>query len=125
MPESPIENLTLRGITFRVSEPIDYAGRRKHVGGRRTLRDQRDTIFVRQPSYITVAHIDVLDVDAIRVLMTPEALARFDRSAVLLHHANAFVVRNVLRKPAAGDHGTPAVVCVECGDGVVGERAGF
>ena len=123
MPESPIENLTLRGVTFRVTEPIDYTNRKKHVGGRRTVRDQRDTIFVRQPSYIIVANIDVLDVDGIRVLMTPEGFSRFSRSAVCLHHANAFVVRNVLRKPAGDDDDIPAVVCVECGDGVIGDRA--
>jgi hypothetical protein len=121
MPESPIENLTLRDVTFRVGQPLDYSERRKHVGGRRTTRDERDTLYVRKPAYVTTAHVSVLTVDNLRVLMSEEAFAQQPRCAFSGHEMQGFVVRNVLRRPAGGNDAPPLIALENCRDGVVSE----
>jgi hypothetical protein len=113
MPESPIENLTLRDVTFRVAGPLDYSERRKHVGGRRTTRDERDTLYVRQPAYVTTAHVDVLTVDNLRVLMSEEDFAARPRAALSGNEMRHFALRNVFRNPP-GEEACPVIMLNNC-----------
>lgn len=108
MPESPIENLTLRTVRFQVRDPQDWSGRRKHIGGRRTLGNQRDTEFARLPGWIVAAHVRGLTVDGLEVTQSEEDFRRFPRSALIAAPVERAEVRNATRVPAGGD--PPAVV---------------
>jgi len=119
MPERAIENLTLRDVTFRVAGPLDYSERRKHIGGRRTTHDERDTLYVRQPSYVTTAHVDGLTVDNLRVLSSEEDFAAFPRAAFSGHEMQHFAIHNVLRKPPGGKAPFPVILLDNCRDGLV------
>lgn len=99
MPESPIENLTLQNITIRVDEAADQSKRSKPVGGTRTLRDQRDTQFARQPAYLIAAHVRGLLLDNVRVLGEGTNSQQFDRSTVALHWAEDGIIRGLWRAP--------------------------
>lgn len=121
MPESPIENLRLSRVSLRVTKPIDYADRRKHIGGRRTTSDERDTLFVRKPSYATVAIVEGLSVDGLRVSLAPEAFSQYERAAFSGYHVNHFAVRDVARSPAGGEGAAPVVVLSDCGQGFVSD----
>jgi hypothetical protein len=121
MPEQPIENLALRGISIRVDKPIDYSNRKKHVGGRRTTRDERDTLFARKPSYATVAHVDGLSVDGLRVSMTDEALGQYPRAAFSGYFVNRYAVRDVVRTPSGKNIEVPAAILRDCGRGTVSD----
>jgi hypothetical protein len=119
MPESRIENLLLRDVTFRVTSPIDYSNRRKHVGGRRTTSDRRDTLFVRQPCYAALAHVDMLTVDNLRVLIAEDDYGEQPRSALYGYDLHSSVVRNVLRRPAIADDGVPLMTFHDCRSGTI------
>lgn len=121
MPESPIENLRLSRVSFRVTKPVDYADRKKHIGGRRTTSDERDTLFVRKPSYATVAIVDGLSVDGLRVSLTPEAFSQYERAALSGYRVNHFAVRDVSRSPAGKEGDAPIVVLSDCGQGFVSD----
>ncbi len=121
MPESLIENLGLRGISLRVTKPIDYASRKKHVGGHRTTRDDRDTLFARKPSYATVAYVDGLSVDGLRVSMSGEALRQYERAAFSGYFVNHYAIRDVARVPHNETIDVPAVVLRDSGRGSVSE----
>lgn len=112
MPESPIENLTIDNLTFRVDQADVYSDRRKTVGGRRTTNDERDTLYVRKPSYVTLAHVRDLSMKYIKVLIAEGAFAKYERSAVSLHEVEDGLVRRVYREPA-GEGGTLPVVFME------------
>jgi len=112
-------DVTLRDMTFRVERPIDYSERRKHVGGRRSTHDQRDTLYVRQPAYVTTAHVDGLVVDNLRVLIGDEDFAARPRAALSGHQMQGFVINNVFRRPVGGRE-APAVIALDnCRDGLV------
>jgi polygalacturonase len=121
MPESLIEGLALQGISLRVTKPIDYSDRKKHVGGRRTTRDERDTLFARKPSYATVAYVDGLSVDGLRVSMTNGALMQYERAAFSGYFVNNYAVRDVARAPHVQTAEVPVVVLRDCGRGSVSE----
>ncbi len=121
MPESLIEGLALRGISLRVSEPTDYSDRKKHVGGRRTTRDERDTLFARKPSYATVAYVDGLSVNGLRVSMDDEALEQYERAALSGYFVNNYSVRNTSRAPHIETAEVPVVVLRDSGRGSVSE----
>jgi hypothetical protein len=119
MPESPIENLTLRDILFRVDRPEDYSDRRKHIGGTRTTSDERDTLFVRQPSYVTLAHVNGLTVDNVRVQMTGEDYGKFERAAFSGNDLHGAVIRNVYRSAAGKGGKIPVILLHDCQDTLV------
>lgn len=107
MPESPIENLVLEGITQRVTRPVDNAGRQKAIGGRRTTSDERDTRYAQQPAYLTIAHARDVTVRGYR-LYVPEGVAEeAPRSAVSLHEAQRVMVSDVVRL-----QGTPSTAAL-------------
>ena len=101
MRKQPIENLTLRNINFRVTRGFDYRERKKRIGGRtEQTEDRRHTEYARQPAYATLANIEGLTVDRLRVLIPEEVFAKYPRRAFSLHNVDKALVSNVCREPA-------------------------
>jgi len=97
-----------------VESANDYAKRRKAVGGTRTTSDERDTCYARLPSYVTLAHVDGLTLENIRVLIAEEAFQQFERSAVCGREVENGVIRNVYRTPAGSGENLPVVDLHNC-----------
>jgi 1-acyl-sn-glycerol-3-phosphate acyltransferase len=114
MPENPIENLTMQNITVRVDDTASYAKRSKHIGGRRTYRDERDTRYARQPSYITLAHVRDLILDNVRVYISESAFHQFERSAVSGHQLENGTIRSIYREPAGTGGKLPVIALEDC-----------
>ena len=114
MPESSIENLTLQNVTLRAEQAVDYSKRHKAVGGTRTTKDERDTLYARLPSYITLAHINGLMLDNIRVLIGEDAFAQYERSAICGHELKDGTLRSIYRWPAGADGQLPVVALHNC-----------
>lgn len=114
MPESPIENLTLRNLHLTVAHADDYSQRRKPVGGRRTTRDERDTLFARLPTYFALAHIRSLILDNITVDIAASAFAKFDRSALAGREIEGGTIRHVRRNPPPVPGGQPVLDLQQC-----------
>lgn len=114
MPESPIENLSLRNVTLRVEKADDYAKRKKPVGGRRTTKDERDTCFARLPSYAAFANIRNLAIDGLTVEVSADAAKAFDRSAATFRNVDGATLKAVgwAKPPAAGQ--APALDIQDC-----------
>jgi polygalacturonase len=115
MPASPIENLTIQNLTCRIEKPIDYSHRAKSRGGRRAgPGDERDTLYARQPAYVTLAHVKGLVLDNIAVLMSEEDWAKYERAAVCGCELEDGVLRNIRRQPAGEEGQIPAVLLENC-----------
>lgn len=112
MPESLLENVTLKNITMDVKDAEDYASRKKPVGGRRTTRDARDTLYARAATWAALANIRGLTVDGLRVNIGDEDFAKFPRSALSLFNVEEGQVLNVVRRPAQGE--PPVVEMSNC-----------
>jgi polygalacturonase len=111
MTAGRIENLTMRNITMRVDRASDYAARKKHVGGKvYDTEDRRETIYARKPSYVTLANIDGLTIDALQVFIPDEVFSKHPRSALSVHNTSNAVIRDVQRRPASTDSDVPAIV---------------
>lgn len=102
MPESLIENVTLRDVQFRVSRGFDYSGRRKHLGGVSNRNDERRSIFAQQPSYCTLANIRDVVVDNLRVDIAPAVLQAQPRTAFAAVNASGLILRSIHRNAAEG-----------------------
>jgi polygalacturonase len=109
MPESPIRDLVLKGICFRVDKPDDYRNRHKPVGGRRTVRGQRDTEFARLPAYVTLAHVTGLTLEDLVVRVSESAMKAYDRSALCGRFLKDARLRGVRREPGPGVGRQPVV----------------
>jgi len=114
MPQSPIEKLSFRNIRFRVERADDYAKRTKPVGGRRTTRDERDTLFVLLPSYFTVAYAKDLTLENVLVDITDAAFQQHERSAFCGRHIDGLSLRNVRRRPGADGGKIRAIDMQDC-----------
>lgn len=114
MPQRPIERLTFRDVQFRVPRADDYAARSKPVGGRRTTRDERDTLFAREPSYFTVAHVHEMALENLRVEIEPAAFRQFARSAFCGRHLDGVKLVNIRRSPDQQEPGPPTVDLKDC-----------
>ena len=115
MSKSKIENLVMRNVTMRVSKAFDYSERKKHVGGRTSeTDDRRRTIYAQKPSYVTLANIQGLTVDSLRVLIPDVIFTKYKRSALSLHEVEDAMVSSVLRKPAGAGSGMPVVMMENC-----------
>ncbi len=101
-PESPIENLTLSNISFRIHETIDFAQRRKRIGGSRTAGDQRDTEFARERAALTIAHVEGLNLGPVQVMCEAHA-ADMELAATSLHHVRELSLGTVRRKGGRGE----------------------
>ena len=113
MPESLLQNVTLKNITFEVKDVQDYAKRSKPVGGHRTTRDKRDTLYARAATWAAIANVKGLLVDGFHVDIVAEDFKRFPRSAISLFNVEGGQVLNVTRKPAA-TAAPPAVELTNC-----------
>ena len=107
MPESLLENVTLRNITFDVQAPQDYAKRKKPIGGKRTTHDDRDTLYARMPTYAAMANIKNLRIDGLHIKINESDFKQFPRSALALFAVDGAQLSGVTRMPASG---SPAVV---------------
>jgi hypothetical protein len=114
MPESPIENLALHNISLRVDQPLGYSDRCKPKGSARSSPDARDTLYARQPAYVTLAHIQGLTVDGLRVLISPEAFQAYPRAALSGHELEDAVLRDILRQPAGSQDTISPIVLQHC-----------
>ena len=114
LPERQIENLTLRDITFRVNQAFDFSQRTKREGGKSTYTDENKTRFVRQPAYVTLAHVDGLTVDNVRVIMAAEVLKKFPRSAVAIFDSQNGTVKDIQRSSAKLEGAPPVVALTNC-----------
>jgi hypothetical protein len=110
MPQSPIENLLLRDITFRVNQPWNYGQRRKHIGGWRTASDERDTLFVRRPAYVTLAHTTDALIDNLRLYSSPEDHAAYPRAVLGVFESTHASIGHVQRPPPDPDGPVPAIL---------------
>ena len=110
MSAGRIENLAMRNVTMRVDRAFDYSTRRKHVGGKvYDTEDRRETIYARKSSYVTLANIDGLTVNSLRVFIPDEVFIKYPRSALSLHSVSNAVIRDVQRRPAGADSDVPVV----------------
>jgi len=114
MPESPIDNLSLQNVTLRVDSTVDWAKRHKAIGGRRTTSDERDTLYARKSSYVTLAHLKGLTLENVRVLIAEDAFHQYERSAVSIHETENGTIRNVYRSPAGEGGQLPIVALHNC-----------
>ena len=114
MPESLIENLTIRDLNFRVERADSYDGRTKAVGGRRTTGDDRDVLYARQPSYVALAYVRNLMLDNVRVTIAADVFREYERSAVSGHGLQDGTIRGVSRSPAGGSGEMPVVALQAC-----------
>lgn len=108
-PESYVENLSIDNLSFRVTKPDDFAERFKPVGGGRTTKDERDTKYIRMPSYFSAAYIDGLHLNNIRILQDAQALAAYERSALLIHESKNVTIRGVNSTTPKGPAGLPVI----------------
>jgi hypothetical protein len=115
MGDSRIENLVMSNINFRVNRGFDYSARKKHVGGRTSeTEDRRRTIYARKPSYVTLANIEDLTVDGLRVFIPDAVFDRYGRSALSLHEVDKAAASAIHRSPAGAGAWTPVVAMENC-----------
>jgi hypothetical protein len=115
MTAGRIENVSLRNVTLRVDRAADYAKRKKHVGGKtEPTEDRRETIYARQPSYVTLANIDGLTVSGLRVLIPDEVFAQYHRAALSLHHVSKATLSDIRREPGGTNSSVPVVIMEDC-----------
>lgn len=118
MPESPLENITLDNITLRIDWLDDYQNRKKAVGGRRTFRDDRDTRFAQQPSYITVAYTNNLHLNNIKVFANPGVYQQNKRVAFYGYQLRQFSINNLFADYLSS-HLNELAIIEDCQDGGV------
>src|ERR1035441_1563510 len=116
MADRAIENLTLHNINLQITRPFDFSERRKHEGGTGNPHDDRITLYARQPSYCTLANVNNVVVDNLRVDAAPEVLDKFPRSALAVFHARGAVLRSIAR---SGPAHAPVVELHEVRGGLV------
>jgi hypothetical protein len=112
MAQRPIENLTLRNISFRATHAYDFSQSIRTTGGGSNYENSQE--FARQPTYFSLAHIDGLTVDDVRVLVAPDVFNQFDYSALGVFESKNVVIRNVQREPAGTAGGRPIVILKNC-----------
>lgn len=106
MIERPFENVRIRNMTLRATAYEDWStnskvGSSPHVGTtREQWGDKRNTCYARQPSYVTVAHVNGLRIDGLTV--EPPAAKEIPagdepRKICSLHYIDGGEVRGVWR----------------------------
>ena len=110
MPGSPLHRITLRNITLEVHDPLDYSARRKPVGGSRTTKDERDTLYAREPTYVALAHIEGLTVQNLAVNLSSADFQLYPRSALAGFYLQDVKISDVTRSGVATQ---PPVVALQ------------
>lgn len=114
MPQREIENLTLRGINFRVNESFDFSDRTEREGGESTYSDANKTRSVRQPTYMALAYVNGLSVEGVRVVIPKEVSSEFPRSSVAVFNSQNGIIRNVTCQREQSADAPPVVVLRDC-----------
>jgi hypothetical protein len=114
MAQRPIEDLTLRNITFRVTRAFDPTQRAKANGGAATIRDENTDNLVHQPTYLALGYIKGLTVDDVRVSIDADVFKRYSCSALAVFGSQNAVINNVQREPAGRVGGQPVVTLSNC-----------
>jgi hypothetical protein len=110
MTDGRVENVSMENVTMRVDRAFDYSQRKKHVGGRtEQTEDRRRTIYARKPSYVTLANVEGLTVDGLRVFIPDDVFAQHPRSALSLHNITKPTISNVSRQPDGAPFDVPVV----------------
>jgi hypothetical protein len=112
LPQQPIENLTLRDITFRVDGAFDFSQRTKREGGEGTYRDENQTLYVRQPAWCALANVKGFLVDDFRLIDQDKVSKQFPRSVVSVFNSQNGIVKNIFCEPAPA-LGSPSVVTLK------------
>lgn len=102
-PDARFENLALRGIRFRVVDPVDLSTLRGKPRGNALLAPLSQVVdYAKVPAHVTIAHVQGLEVDGLRVVGEPAAVAA--REVLHLHAVGAARVSGVHpAKPAQDD----------------------
>ena len=99
MAVQPIENLTLRHIDYRVRHAIDLSRRRKPKGFADSKfyyhGDHRLTAYAQQPAWVTLAHVNGLVVDQVRVQCAPEVYTQGPRHALGIYASQGVEMQGV------------------------------
>ena len=98
---------------------FDFSKREKAIGGTGNPNDSRITRYARQPSYVSLAHIDGLLVDNVQVLADEKIFAQFPRAAVAVFETERARLQNISRLPAGSAAGEPVLTLENCRDAVV------
>lgn len=114
MPQSEIENLTLRGINFRVNDAFDFSHRTEREGGTSSYSDENFTRFVRKPTYLALAHINGFSIDGVRMVIPKGISSQFPRSAVGVFNSQDGVIRNVTCQGTKTPAAPPLVDLQDC-----------
>lgn len=95
MPESHLENITLKDITIRATQAPDFSVRRKQIGGYREIEfEERDIAFIRQPAYLSTAYIDGLTAENIVIYQEDEA-KRLEMQPLFTHEVSDLEMNRV------------------------------
>ncbi len=116
----PIQNVTLRDITFRVNGAFDFSQRIKREGGQSTYRDENRTLYVRQPTWCALANVNGLTVENFRVFCDQGISQKFPRSAISVFDSRNGILNDVSLEPPAGGAIPAVVVSSNCLNVVVG-----
>ncbi len=103
MDDMQIENLTLRDINFRVRNGYDYSNRTKPWGYWKhdaPAPENRETLYARKPSYVTIANVKGLFIDNINVILNEKTLKQNPRSSLSLHQIHNGIIKSIRRTPA-------------------------
>lgn len=99
LPQRPIENLTLRDITFRVNGAFDFSHRTKREGGNSTYRDENQTLYVRKPAWCALGNVKGFLVDNLRLVDEENVTKQFPRTVISIFNSQDGVVKDVSREP--------------------------
>jgi hypothetical protein len=114
MPGSPIRDLVLKNVGVRVDKADDFSRRNKPIGGRRTLKQQRDHEFARLPAYVTLAHVSGLRVEDLVVRVSREDMKKYDRSAMCGRFLESGVLCRVRREGGDDAGERPVIDLKDC-----------
>jgi hypothetical protein len=99
---------------MRVERGFDYSERTKHGGGKANPDDDRRTLYATKPSYLTLAHVDGLHVDNIRLSVKDDVFTEHPRSALSIYEAEAAAIRSIWRRPGGKEDGQPVISLHNC-----------
>jgi polygalacturonase len=114
MPESRVENLTLRNIRFQADHADDYTNRKKSTGTGRRTKDERDTLYARKPAYVTIADAREVTLQDIKVVIAPAAFQKYERSAFYGANIDGLRLEGLQRIPPAEAGHLPVTDLHDC-----------